>query len=1615
MKWNFIAVLLSITSPSVWAQISEPAIRTCQGVQEFCLSDTVFSIDAVFSLCVKIDIEAGFSDAIDHFEIDWGDGTPLTIVPGSNNPPDQTHLYDFSDFYKTCTGELKYTIFLETFLEDGRVLNNGFRATFKNPPLAGFAEPDILCVGQEACFMNTSCENADSASYQWLVDGALVSTGLGLCYIFTEYGSHEVCLVAANACGSDTSKQSVRVRDVPRAMSDFSYLVSNGCIPDTVLLDDQSFDANTVCWEVLGPPSSGWHFVESSADLPDTAIVFDAVDTFQIRHISKNECGADTSYFDIETFGQAGVLIASLPDTACGQLLYRPDVSYSGSIDSIQWFLENNPVFPQDSFPEILLDAVGTYIVSVSVSGPCGPATASVEVVVNAMPEADLITVGPLCQGSDSIQLEVTPSNLGGTFGCSPAVTPDGIFYPALAQIGDNVICYDIPSALCPSVDTFVVVVQQEQDSVIVGSREKICFSELPYQLGFSPAGGQWSGDGITGNPEDGIFNPPTGGIFYLEYHYRDPSGCMGYKTKTIEVIDLPTASGNDVSICQADADFDLIASAGISYAPSGGELTCQVDGIQVPNCTINPSLPQWAGSSHEIIITYTIPPGCSATDSLTLEITDLEQAQAPPDTIVCQGQPLNLEGYPETCGTWSPQPLITPSGTVNTSSPVESTFTYTCNPGTACETSDETAVIVRPGPMIMIVEDWVCQSQATYTLPAGSPAGVWSGQFVQGGNIVNVAALPASGDYTYTYTVETLPDACQAVDFTLHVEPLPIAGFTHPEAGCEGAGIPFANTSTGATHYRWHSTSGCDILPATAPNATVACQAGTHTVTLEAWTLHPLTGDTLCIDTYSSIIHIIAPPQQVAFTADATEGCAPLTVHFNNLSQGDSMQYEWHFPDSPVFYGDTPTPQVFPGGDTTAIYEVTLKGWNKCDTLWDTLQITVLPQPHAGIGIQFDEPCSGGELVLSNLSTGNPADNNWTIRNITLESPPQTFNAFIPPPLTVFASDMAIALVVIELIVKNECGESIVSDTVEVQPSPYVARMSYSAARVCVGDTLLLADISTPAGTAASWEVVLSNEDTLPFYGDTLYFSPAVPGPFKVTLYADGNCGFDSEELEFEAMPLPEVSATYEPAIPCSGQPVHFEVATDGNGMRLYYGDNDFAGLNISQHTYAGGGLYPLYAYADTPFGCRGEWRDTIEVAETPVAAIAFTDNICAGMDAIFTAEGSGAQSWGWHFCDTCYMEGASVRYAFPASGTHIVQLVAVSAQGCRDSTERPFFVRPTPVAGLEAEVIEKCTPAVALLHDRSTMATGVQWLLAGQPVSMANTVEITVEEAGEQPVTLIATNGGICFDTASTSLSFFESPTLAARKEPGCSEAEGTSVLVETAEGNFVTMVGLDSDYGQPGNFHAGVPNGTYLVNAISPDGCEAELEVFVPPVQELFIHLAQYLFEIDLGQEVQLEASANQEDVGYLWAPAADLDDATVHDPIARPLISTFFAVAATNEQGCVKYDTAFVSVIIDRDKDIFVPNTFTPNNDGPNDIFRLRSANPGLSKIRSFQIFDRWGEKVFEAYDCQPETSACGWDGTFRGQKAEMGMYVWLVELEFLDSIMTKRKGEVTLLR
>jgi gliding motility-associated-like protein len=135
---------------------------------------------------------------------------------------------------------------------------------------------------------------------------------------------------------------------------------------------------------------------------------------------------------------------------------------------------------------------------------------------------------------------------------------------------------------------------------------------------------------------------------------------------------------------------------------------------------------------------------------------------------------------------------------------------------------------------------------------------------------------------------------------------------------------------------------------------------------------------------------------------------------------------------------------------------------------------------------------------------------------------------------------------------------------------------------------------------------------------------------------------------------------------------------------------------------------------------------------------------------------------------------------------------------------------------------------------------------------------------------------------------------------------------------------------------------------------------------------------------------------------------MDCATCPDVNVQPGQSTTYKVVAIDVNGCEAEDTVSVEVI--DDYTLWTPNAFTPNGDGNNDFFQAFGNLAGISKFEVL-IFDRWGEKVFESND-----TGFQWDGIYKGELMQPGVYVFIIKSTFLDGHREKlKKGSVTLVR
>lgn len=181
----------------------------------------------------------------------------------------------------------------------------------------------------------------------------------------------------------------------------------------------------------------------------------------------------------------------------------------------------------------------------------------------------------------------------------------------------------------------------------------------------------------------------------------------------------------------------------------------------------------------------------------------------------------------------------------------------------------------------------------------------------------------------------------------------------------------------------------------------------------------------------------------------------------------------------------------------------------------------------------------------------------------------------------------------------------------------------------------------------------------------------------------------------------------------------------------------------------------------------------------------------------------------------------------------------------------------------------------------------------------------------------------------------------------------------------------------------------------------------------------------FNVDLGEDITIESgdsirlnllyenNTGHPDIVWEGSYEGTLSCSDCLDPMAQPITTIIYEVFAIDELGCEAEDK--LQVIVLKNIEILVPTGFTPNDDGRNDILLVHGKSKNIKDIESFQIYDRWGNVVYEDYNFIINDQTRGWDGTYKGQEMNAGTYVWLMEVNFIDGTSEIFKGQTTLIR
>lgn len=196
----------------------------------------------------------------------------------------------------------------------------------------------------------------------------------------------------------------------------------------------------------------------------------------------------------------------------------------------------------------------------------------------------------------------------------------------------------------------------------------------------------------------------------------------------------------------------------------------------------------------------------------------------------------------------------------------------------------------------------------------------------------------------------------------------------------------------------------------------------------------------------------------------------------------------------------------------------------------------------------------------------------------------------------------------------------------------------------------------------------------------------------------------------------------------------------------------------------------------------------------------------------------------------------------------------------------------------------------------------------------------------------------------------------------------------------------------------------SGSYYATLANSQGCRLTTttqEILIDKPEKPETYPVQYAV-IDLP----LDLKARKFGETAFWTPGLQLDSRTSYTPVFKGSKEQLYTVTITKNSGCVTVDTQLVRTV--KSVDLVVPNVFTPNNDGRNDF--LRPILMGIKEIKSFRIYNRWGQLLFETTDVRP-----GWDGSFKGQRMASQAIVWTIEGIGVDGKTYLRKGTTIVAR
>lgn len=395
----------------------------------------------------------------------------------------------------------------------------------------------------------------------------------------------------------------------------------------------------------------------------------------------------------------------------------------------------------------------------------------------------------------------------------------------------------------------------------------------------------------------------------------------------------------------------------------------------------------------------------------------------------------------------------------------------------------------------------------------------------------------------------------------------------------------------------------------------------------------------------------------------------------------------------------------------------------------------------------------------------------------------------------------------------------------------------------------------------------------------------------------------------------------------------------------------------------------------------------------------------------------------------------------SFTAGNTSNAPIIATititpSANGCTGMAQSfTITVNPTPgVVQPGNQVLCNAAPTNAVNFTGAVSGTAYSWANDNTSIGLAasgtgSIASFTAINTTNVPVTAIIT----VIPSANTCASAARSFTIVVNPTPNVMQSASQRICDRVATNAIIfsgNVAGTNFNWvnSDPSIGLASSGSGNIApFSATNPGPSPANATITVIPVAKGCTGLSKTVIVrvdpnpvIDLGNDLNLSTGTvttlnatilNGPIANWAWTPATGLSCTDCPSPVLKVTSDISFNVRVTNIYGCVAGDAISISTFC-KNSQVFVPNAFTPDGDGLNDVLMVRGK--GIF-VTSFRIFNRWGELVFQKTNFNPNDKQYGWDGKVRGILASPDVFVFTAEVVCDNGIKYTYKGNTTLLK